>query len=228
MLKTRRLFDEAPYKANFNAKVTSIGDDYLVLDQTLFYPESGNQACDTGFIDGRTVNAVRHPSDNPSGYISLDGEIRHYMDVSGFHLAQEITGSIDMKKRILTMRLHSASHLVEYIISSLPENKSVEGSFVDHQKDRTDFVFSVTPTSDDLREIEDKVNSLIALHTPIETPIIGGVKHWLCGDIEMLCCGTHVKNTNEIGKISLKRKNKGKGIIRVETILLNADTNSSL
>lgn len=228
MLKTQRLFDTAPYETNFKAKVIGIGTDYLVLDQTLFYPESGNQACDTGSINGRSVSAVRHASENPNGYILLDEEIRHYMDVSGFSMAQEITGSIDIKKRLMTMKLHSASHLVEYVMTSLPDNKSVEGSFVDHQKDRTDFIFSIMPTSETLREVEDKVNAFIASHRTIETPVIEGVKHWICGDIKMVCCGTHVNNTIQIGKVSLKRKNKGKGIIRVVTTLLDAGTYSSL
>ncbi|ASN07294.1 hypothetical protein [Virgibacillus necropolis] len=43
------------------------------------------------------------------------------------------------------------------------------------------------------------------------------------GDIdEQACGGTHVRNTNEIGEISLERTNsKGKGVMRMKLKLVN-------
>ena len=49
------------------------------------------------------------------------------------------------------------------------------------------------------------------------------IRVWECGDIKMFCGGTHVKNTSEIGKIRLKRENKGAGKERVETYLVEAN-----
>lgn len=39
---------------------------------------------------------------------------------------------------------------------------------------------------------------------------------WVCGEIKMPCGGTHVKSTDEIGKVKLKRKNIGRGKERIE------------
>ncbi|RJQ19102.1 alanyl-tRNA editing protein, partial [Candidatus Woesearchaeota archaeon] len=43
---------------------------------------------------------------------------------------------------------------------------------------------------------------------------------WECADIKMPCSGTHVRNTQEIGTITLKRKNIGKGKERIEILLV--------
>ncbi len=220
MISTERLFDHAPYESTFKAKVIGIGPDYLVLDRTLFYPLSGNQVSDTGSIDNIDVTKVLCEDSNTGNYISLESEIWHYMDISDFHLNQEVVGIIDIKNRLLTMRLHSASHLVEHFISKLTGFVSVEGSFVNYEKDRTDYKFTTSLITEDLKNVEEEVNNFIAKHIGIETKISNGIKQWVCGDIKMLCCGTHVDNTIKIGKVRLKRKNKGKGIYRVETYLV--------
>ncbi|WP_413740344.1 hypothetical protein ACL2XQ_09820 [Sodalis sp. RH14] len=220
MISTERLFDHAPYDSTFKAKVISIGPDYLVLDRTLFYPLSGNQVNDSGRINNIDVTNVLCKDNNVGDYISLESQIWHYMDISSFHINQEVDGIIDIQNRLLTMRLHSASHLVEHFISKLSGFVSVEGSFVNYEKDRTDYKFTTSLTIDDLNNVGEEVNNFIAKHIKIETKISNGIKQWICGDIKMLCCGTHVDNVSKIGKVKLKRKNKGKGIYRVETYLL--------
>ena len=42
---------------------------------------------------------------------------------------------------------------------------------------------------------------------------------WESDDMKMQCSGTHVRSTQEIGKIKLKRKNIGKGKERIEILL---------
>ncbi|HDS5592980.1 TPA: hypothetical protein QHU17_004427 [Enterobacter hormaechei subsp. xiangfangensis] len=45
---------------------------------------------------------------------------------------------------------------------------------------------------------------------------VDNLRIWCCGDIEMPCCGTHVLNVSEVGEIKLIRKNKGKGLNRID------------
>lgn len=221
MNNTIRLFDDAPNESSFKAKVISIGEDYLVLDRTLFYPLSGNQIYDTGSINDIDVTHVSCEENNSNKYVSLQSEIRHYMDISGFMINQQVEGVINIKNRCLTMRLHSASHLVEHFITNLTGFVSTEGSFVNYEKDRTDYKFTTSLTSEDLKKVEKEVNEFIASDEKIITNISNGIKHWHCGDIKMFCCGTHVENTKRIGEVKLKRMNKGKGIYRVETYLMD-------
>ena len=47
---TRQLYLEDAYGSIFDAKVASICEDWIILDQTLFYPAGGGQPSDKGAI----------------------------------------------------------------------------------------------------------------------------------------------------------------------------------
>ena len=60
MDRTVRLFDMLPSESEFEAVVLSClpdgkGNYTVVLDKTLFFPEEGGQACDTGLLGGAEV-----------------------------------------------------------------------------------------------------------------------------------------------------------------------------
>lgn len=219
MLTTKRLFDENPYEDEFQATVTYVGDEYIVLDQTLFYPLSGNQDYDTGFIEGREVTAV-HVDTTEEGKLDFTAPIRHYMTVDGLMAGQQISGKIDSERRLNTMRLHTASHIVEYFVRKNPDLLSVEGSFVNALKDRTDYLLAKNLDPQSLLTLEQDVNDFIQQSQPVSFEFQNDLRIWCCADIRMPCCGTHVANTSEIGKIKLSRKNKGKGVNRVEIQLV--------
>jgi alanyl-tRNA synthetase len=193
MYTTERLFYSQPYSDKFSAKITFVGDDYLILDQTLFYPLSGNQDYDLGYID----------------------------NVDNFQVGQEIEGIINPERRLNIMKLHAASHIVEHFITQKSGFISVEGSFVSAEKGRTDYKFETSFTPEDVSNLEEKVNTFILSGKEISFEILDGMRYWQCDGISMLCCGTHVLNTNEIGAVKLSRKNKGKGINRIEIKLTN-------
>ena len=71
MAKTEMLYMEDNYIRSFTAKVIAVGENYVVLDRTAFYPEGGGQ---------EGVPALRHRSgaagpDGPGGgRRGLDGE----------------------------------------------------------------------------------------------------------------------------------------------------------
>ncbi|MDC9596589.1 alanyl-tRNA editing protein [Xenorhabdus sp. XENO-2] len=222
MLQTKRLFDDAPYDCTFNANVIEVGEDYIVLDKTLFYPLSGNQNYDTGEINGVIVTAVSvEEKQNESNKLSFTSPIKHYVDTSEFEVGQQVIASINEENRLRTMRLHSASHVVEYFIRHMSSFLSVEGSFVNMEKDRTDYKMSESVTAELLASLEEQVNNFISQENEITFTAEDGLRYWQCRNIKMLCCGTHVSNTKEIGKVKLSRKNKGKGINRIEITLVD-------
>ncbi|EBJ5652461.1 alanyl-tRNA editing protein [Salmonella enterica] len=219
MLTTKRLFDAYPYGNEFTAKIIFIGDEYIVLDQTLFYPLSGNQDHDTGLIEGREVTAVNVDS-TEEGKLDFSAPIKHFLKIDGFTVGQHVSGKIDWIRRLNTMRLHTASHLVEYFLSRYPDFLSTEGSFVNSMKDRTDYMLANNLDPRSLGVLEQEVNDFIKQAHPVTFEFQDEVRIWCCAGIRMACCGTHVNNTEEVGQLKLSRKNKGKGLNRIEIQLI--------
>ena len=95
-----------------------------------------------------------------------------------------------------------------------------QGSFVDEKKDRADYEHEGRLNADKLKKTEDQTNEFLTQgHSITITVDDQGIRNWKCGPVEMHCAGTHVKNTSEIGMITLKRKNPGQGVERIETSL---------
>jgi len=107
--KTRRLFYENPYMREFQAKVIAVlNGEYLVLDQTAFYPEGGGQPPDTGWltVDGRKIRVV-HVED-------VDNILLHKVEAGAPlpEVGSLVQGEIDWERRASLMRHHTATHIL--------------------------------------------------------------------------------------------------------------------
>lgn len=98
------LYERDPYVDKAKAHILNVGLDdsgpYVVLDDTLFYPEGGGQPADRGFLGEVAVLDVQR----------REGEIRHY-------LAQPVepgaTGlRLDWARRFDHMQQHTGQHLL--------------------------------------------------------------------------------------------------------------------
>jgi alanyl-tRNA synthetase len=211
-MTTERLYDADHYLKAFTAKVLGFRDGGVLLDRTAFYAEAGGQAGDTGMLEGERVVDTK---------IDEDGVIVHIMeDRPGFKVGDVVEGVIDWERRYRIMRLHTASHIMEYYLWRHYGYMKRTGSFVDEKKDRADYVHEERLDPDTLEKVESDTNRFLAEGHPVEIEVDeGGMRHWSCGPVEMLCAGTHVRNTSEIGAVKLKRRNPGRGEERVETSL---------
>jgi Ser-tRNA(Ala) deacylase AlaX len=182
-----------------------------VLDQTAFYPESGGQAGDKGTLNGFTVVDTQ----------LIDGMHVHVMEEeTDLKTGDLVKGVLDWERRYKIMRIHSASHVMEHVFYKNFGVLKRLGSNVDDKKDRSTYVSKNKLDPDLLRKTEDEVNQFLSEGHDVKIDVDEeGIRSWTSGPYQDFCGGTHVKNTTEIGLITLKRKNPGRGKERVETSL---------
>lgn len=209
----KKLFYENPYNVDFDAEIIEVLEDGVVLDQTCFYPEGGGQVGDTGKLDNEAVvNTVKK-----------DKKIIHILgEKTRFDAGAYVHGKIDWERRYRIMKLHSAAHIVDHFFMKVfGEHKRI-GSNIDESKSRCDYVYEGKLDPNMMKKAEELSNKLFSEDHVIETwsdEKNPSYRYWKCENIEMACGGTHVRNTKEIGKVRLKRKNIGKGKERVEILL---------
>jgi len=208
---TTRLYDKDHYLVEFDAKVTEIDGLNVVLDQTAFYAQAGGQAGDKGTINGETVIDT----------IFIDGKHVHVMaEKPSFSVDDNIHGVIHWDRRYRIMKIHTASHVMEYFFYKNFGVLGRIGSNVDDKKDRSDYKTDDRLDPEKLKKTEDAINAFLSEGHKITIEVAeDGMRTWRCGPIEDHCGGAHVRNTSEIGSIKLKRKNPGRGKERVETSL---------
>ncbi|MFB0558697.1 MAG: alanine--tRNA ligase-related protein [Candidatus Bathyarchaeia archaeon] len=213
MPKTVKLYNDDPYLVRFEAKVVSIEGNEVELDRTAFYPESGGQVGDLGSIGGLSVLDTRIE----------DGRVIHILEAApDFSMGQVVEAEIDWERRYKIMRLHSAAHIMEHFLWQRLGEIERLGSRVDDRKDRADYAYDGRLPAEELKTVEEQTNRYLVEGHEIDIlsdPNRPGIRIWKSGPIEMLCGGTHVRNTQEIGAIKLRRKNPGRGVERVETSL---------
>ena len=224
---TRKLFHEDQYQREFDAEVVSIDGNRVVLSQTCFFPEGGGQVGDTGSINGiRVINTLKEGAEIiqiDGQEIPAGGETVHILESEpNFQVGDTVHGEIDWERRFRIMRLHAASHIMEHFLIQVFGELDRLGSNVDDRKDRSDYGSEERLDPERLQEVQELCNQFISGNHVIEThphEQNENIRVWICENIQMNCGGTHVRNTSEIGRIRLKRKNKGSGIERVETYL---------
>src|SRR5271168_2995423 len=109
---TDRLYYRDSFLYNFDAEVHSAVETprpALILDRTAFYPTSGGQIHDTGWlVSGEEKLHVTEVSE------SEDGRVVHYLEapLKGVHAGTRIRGEIDAARRRDHMQQHSAQHVL--------------------------------------------------------------------------------------------------------------------
>ncbi|HLD56726.1 MAG TPA: alanine--tRNA ligase-related protein, partial [archaeon] len=104
---TKLLFYKNPEKKEFDAKVLKVLDSedkkfkWIILDETLFYPEGGGQEWDLGKINGCEIVDVQK-----FGHIAA-----HKVTGGSFKVGEKIHGTIDWNRRTQLMHHHTAIHI---------------------------------------------------------------------------------------------------------------------
>jgi len=206
---TKKACYEDSYKSEFNATITRVEGNEVVLDVSYFFPQGGGQAGDTGYIgDERVINTQE-----------MNGEVVHVLEKpSDLKEGERVVCRVDWGRRYELMRLHSAAHLLFYAVKEVIGDLRLIGSAVNPGKARLDYAFDGN-IKEKLAEVQALVNKWVSEGKPIKTYFVDentGERVWEWSDKKMPCGGVHVKNTKEIGGVVLKRVNLGKGKERIE------------
>lgn len=227
---TELLYHTDAYVQEFDASVLAVLADEraVVLDRTAFYPGGGGQPCDFGSL---VVNGVVYVVDK----VKKQGDdILHFLGGASPLPAVGSTshGTLDWVRRHKLMRTHTALHVLCGTVFR-DYGALVTGGDMDPLKGRMDFEFE-TMRGDLVREIELAVNKEVAEAREIRVNILPreeafqipdlirtkinllpeGISHVRTIEIVGLDLqadgGTHVRNTNEVGKIRVvDYKSKG-------------------
>jgi len=209
----------------------------IVTDETPFYAEMGGQVGDIGVIckDGAEAHVTGTKKTGDGLYIH---EV--YIEKGSFETGDSVTLSVNVKNRTAIGRNHSATHLLHKALKEeLGAHVAQAGSLVTPDHLRFDFSHFEAMTSEQLANVEDKVNEMILSSLCIETkelPIeeaktLGATAQFgekygdtvrvvSMGDYSVeFCGGTHLTNTSQIGLFKLiSEGGVAAGVRRIEAV----------
>ena len=210
----------------------------IVLDRTPFYAEKGGQVGDKGWLrlaDGSCFEVT------DTQLSKGDKVLHHGICRSGaFRVDDAVNAELNEDNRKAIMRAHSATHLLQAALRQvLGDHVQQAGSLVTPDLLRFDFTHYAAIAPEDLRKIEDLVNTQILNDLPVtvrEMPIdearkegamaLFGEKYGsvvrvvTMGDYSKeFCGGTHLSNTAKIGSFHLiSEASIASGVRRVEAV----------
>ena len=207
----------------------------LVFNITPFYPESGGQVGDKGYLEAPN-GAIHYIIDTKKE----NDLILHYSKTLPIDLHAKFNAEVDQSQRFKTACNHSATHLMHQALRSiLGTHVEQKGSMVHSGMFRFDFSHFAKLTSEELIAVEQFVNARIKEQIPLEESrnvpydqaISNGamalfgekygdtVRTIRFGQSIELCGGTHVENTSDIWHFKITAETAvAAGIRRIEAI----------
>jgi alanyl-tRNA synthetase len=236
---TERLYYTDPFLQIFEAQVVDVrataNGTAVVLDRSAFYPTSGGQPFDTGWLESsggdklkiRVVNVEEDPS---------TGEVLHYVeDAARIHSGDLLQGAIDAARREDHQQQHSGQHVLSAALEQLYDFATVSFHMGDESCTIDLATDAVSPAQ--LAAAERLANEIVFEDRTVEIRFATreearamGVRKIPAGERGKLrlidianfdlnaCGGTHVRSTGQIGSILLRKTEKVRQGVRVEFV----------
>ncbi len=213
------------------------GDEaVIILDNTPFYGESGGQIGDTGELTADNAIFAVSDTQKQQGVFLHIGQLKS----GSLKVGSSLNAQIDEQRRQAIKLNHSATHLMhEELRVILGDHVQQKGSLVDEEKLRFDFSHFQPLTTEEIRQIEDRVNAQIRMNraTSAEVMTIEDAKEtgamMLFGEkygetvrvlsigsesVE-LCGGIHVDRAGDIGLFKIiMETGVASGVRRIEAV----------
>lgn len=227
--ETKLVYMDDAYLIELRSKILNIiekGKLYeILLDSTIFYPEGGGQPPDKGDIIGDDgIAKIKH--------VQLgNGVVKHQCTLQGkINIGETVLCKINWSYRYRNMRYQTGGHIVhDAVMQIYPNLKPIRGShgkkaYIEYrgiikQDLRQEIGNIANKIIEDNREVitryvtyEELIKecSFVPQNLPRGKPLrivaISGFSPIPCG-------GTHVKRTNEVGKIRITEIKEARGEI---------------
>ncbi|MFX0025504.1 MAG: alanyl-tRNA editing protein [Candidatus Hermodarchaeota archaeon] len=224
---TEKLYWKHPYDTQFDAKVVKIIKEGVILDKTLFYPRSGNQANDIGQL------IFNNEKFEVKKVYSEGEEIIHEIlpeELNKFKVGDIVKGVLDWENRYGLMKAHTSQH----ILSALFKNKygiNTSRAFIEREEvliqlemDTEEYqlqeVLIEFFTLCTIKNIEIKPNVLsldeaqkLGNKLRGKFPVSDWIRIVEIENLDLNCCGgTHIKYSTEIGPVLIIEFKKNRDI----------------
>ncbi|MSR74151.1 MAG: alanine--tRNA ligase [Planctomycetes bacterium] len=216
-----------------------IAGEFLILERTPFYAESGGQVGDIGVVEAPGFRFEVRDTKKMGDLVVHVGAL-----TSGTGLPVQVTATVDGARRTNIMANHTATHLMHWAMQQvLGTHATQQGSLVSAERLRFDVTHPKAITLDELERIEALVNARIVEAVTVQTSVedleaarargvtalfgekydssvrvvdVGGYSRELCG-------GTHCSNTGQIGAfVILSESAVQAGVRRIEAVTRGA------
>lgn len=231
---TKALYFDDWKKTSFKAHVLKVVGKDVILDTTYFYPTSGGQENDQGWLkaSSREFRVVNVFKQGPF--------IIHRMDQEPVLMeGEEVEGLIDKDRRFQLAKHHSATHVLNAAARRVLGNHiNQAGARKTQEKATLDITHYDSLSEDQVHAIENEANRIIKESIPIRKSFVprdkaekefgmeiyqgGAVPGKLLRIVEIpevdveACGGTHLDNTAEAEQIKILKTQKIQdGIVRL-------------
>jgi misacylated tRNA(Ala) deacylase len=232
---TEEIFRGDAYARQCTATVLSVGEQGIVLDRTVFYPQGGGQAGDSGVLvlsNGTELNIAdtRKRKDDEGRpthqicHVPADGQQQALMNIKP---GDAVTAHIAWDRRHRLMRFHTTTHLLCHLVPQLVNGCSITADYARLDFNMTDpldkdaltagiaaLVAASLPVAvGSISEEELDANPALVKSMSVQPPRgTGRIRTIRIGDEQLIdfqpCGGTHVGNTAEIGKVVVTKLEK--------------------
>jgi alanyl-tRNA synthetase len=233
---TERLYYQDSFLYDFEAEVREVLETPrpgLILDRTAFYPTSGGQVFDTGWLTSK-ANAKLRVTEVAD---AEDGEVIHYLEAPRDELrpGTRVHGQIDAARRRDHMQQHSGQHVLSAAFVRLYNMPTV--SF--HMADDYCSIDLDTPalTKEQVESAERLANEIVLENRAVDIRFVTRDEAGRLGlrklppperdelrlidirDFDVTACGgTHVAHTGQIASILLRKTERVRQGWRVEFV----------
>ena len=216
----------------------------VVMNQTPFYGESGGQVGDTGEMRREGVRLIVSDTQKKAGDLFV-----HVVKVErgSIKVSDPLLLDVDHARRSAIRQNHSATHLLhEALRQVLGDHVAQKGSLVAPDRLRFDFSHPKPMSAEEIERVEDIANDIVLQNAPVTTRLMAvddaiasgaralfgekygdevrvvamgeGTGNTMGWSVE-LCGGTHVRQTGDIGLVSLVGESGvAAGVRRIEAL----------